>query len=164
VRKSIRPHELDAVVNEDAGKLTQAGGLLGTPAYMPPEQVMGQIADGRADLYSVACIAVWLLSGRLVFPYAEMTKLLLAHMREPVPDLRARLPSAVPDAMVALLTQCLQKLPEQRPNGIRDFAQRLRAITPATPWTDERAQAWWRDHGPVRVSRLPSLPALARYG
>jgi serine/threonine protein kinase len=164
VRKSIRPHELDAVLNEDAGKLTQAGGLLGTPAFMPPEQVMGQIADGRADLYSVACIAVWLLSGRLVFPYPEMTKLLLAHMREPVPDLRSRLPSAVPDEMVALLTQCLQKLPEQRPTGIRDFAQRLRAITPATPWTDQRAQAWWRDHGPVRVSRLPSLPAVAPYG
>jgi len=162
-RRSIRPHELDAV-SDDGGKLTKSGGVLGTPAYMPPEQVIGQLADGRADLYSVACIAVWLLSGRLVFPYAEMTKLLLAHMREPVPDLRARLPRTVPDDMVALLTQCLQKLPEERPTGIREFAQRLRAITPATPWTEERAKSWWRDHGPARVSLTTSLPAVSPYG
>ena len=162
-RRSIRPHELDAM-SEGAGKITQAGGVLGTPAYMPPEQVMGQIADGRADLYSVACIAVWLLSGRLLFPYAETTKLLIAHMREPVPDLRARLPASVPDEMVALLTQCLQKLPEQRPAGIRDFAKRLRAITVATAWTEEKAQAWWRAHGPIRVSRMSSLPAVSPYG
>lgn len=148
--QSLRPHELNASADK-LGKLTQPGGLLGTPAYMPPEQIMGQPVDGRADLYALACVAVWLLSGLVLYPYLEMTRLLLAHMREPVPDLRKLLPSTAPDAMVALLTRCLQKDPADRLSGVRELASKLREITPATPWTELRAHAWWQEHRPAQA-------------
>jgi serine/threonine protein kinase len=136
-------------------KLTQPGGLLGTPAFMPPEQIMSKPIDGRADLYALACVAIWLLTGALLYPYTQTTRLLLAHMREPIPDLRKLLPAAVPDELIALLTRCLHKDPAHRLGSVRELARRLRELPLVDPWTDRRAHAWWREHGPTR--RQPSV-------
>jgi serine/threonine protein kinase len=150
-------------------KLTQPGGLLGTPAFMPPEQIMSKPIDGRADLYALACVAIWLLSGKLLYPYTQTTRLLLAHMREPVPDLRTLLPAAVPTELTALLTRCLHKDPAHRLGSVRELARRLREIVPAEPWTDQRAHAWWREHGAastrpstftVDTGRAPTLMSI----
>jgi len=139
-------------------KLTQPGGLLGTPAFMPPEQIMSKPIDGRADLYALACVAIWLLSGKLLYPYTQTTRLLLAHMREPVPDLRTIVPQSVPDELIALLTRCLHKDPAHRLGSVRELARRMREIVPAEPWTEQRANAWWREHG--AASTRPSTFAV----
>ncbi len=158
----------DGAIESGNAKLTNAGGLMGTPAFMPPEQAMGQALDGRADLYALACVAVWLLTGRLVFPYTDPMQLLIAHMNEPVPDLRAQLPNTVPDALVALLTRCLQKQPQDRPANMRELSRALRAIVLPTAWTEDRAQAWWLEHHrpndpasePGQAAMVASAPTL----
>jgi serine/threonine protein kinase len=136
---------------------------------MPPEQIMSKPLDGRADLYALACVAIWLLAGRLLFPYTQTTRLLLAHMREPIPDLRKLLPATVPDELIALLTRCLHKDPAHRLGSVRELARRLRELVPAEPWTEQRAHGWWRDHGPshahqsvfsVDSGRAPTLMSL----
>jgi serine/threonine protein kinase len=152
-------------LGSDSGRLTQAGGLMGTPAFMPPEQATGQELDGRADLYALACVAVWLLSGSLVYPYVKPMQLVIAHVNEPVPDLRARLPPSVPDALAALLTRCLQKLPSQRPEHVRAFAAELRTLGLAQRWTEERAQAWWSANftpaeAPAELASAPTLVSV----
>src|SRR5262245_17952248 len=58
-------------VEETRSTVSRAGSVLGTPAYMAPEQVMGQEVDGRADLYSLGVMLYELISGRLPFEAAN---------------------------------------------------------------------------------------------
>ena len=103
------------------------------------------------------------LFNRVDFSGREIT------MREPIPDLRKLLPESVPDELVALLTRCLHKDPAHRLGNVRELARRLREIPLAEPWTDQRAHAWWREHGPkpgrasvfaVDSSRAPTLMSI----
>jgi serine/threonine protein kinase len=128
-----------------SGRLTNAEGMIGTPAYMAPEQVQGRVIDGRADLYALGGVAYWLLTGKLVFPYDNTVEQLLAHVHTPVPPLRELLPPNVPDELVALITRCLAKNPDDRPLTARALGRELKAIrfTGAQQWTEERAQDWW---------------------
>src|SRR5262249_41770569 len=71
----------------DTPRLTQIGAMLGTPGFMAPEQILGTQLDGRADLYSLGCVAWWLLTGREVFSReAGEAKVLHKHMYEPLPS------------------------------------------------------------------------------
>jgi serine/threonine protein kinase len=56
--------------------------MLGTPAFMSPEQILLQPTDARADLYGLGCAAVWLLSGQLPFKADNALAMLLAHVGE----------------------------------------------------------------------------------
>ncbi|HTV00030.1 MAG TPA: serine/threonine-protein kinase, partial [Luteitalea sp.] len=67
------------------GGETKAGAVGGTPAFMSPEQALGQRLDGRSDLYAVGCLAFWLVTGQTVFPKATPTAMLIAHAQAP-PD------------------------------------------------------------------------------
>ncbi|HYO93668.1 MAG TPA: serine/threonine protein kinase [Polyangiaceae bacterium] len=144
------------VLSKD-GRLTQAGGLMGTPAYMAPEQALGRSMDQRADLYSLGCVAFWLLTGRMLFEERNPMLVMLAHVQTPPPDLRALVDGYLPEQLVELVASCLRKLPEERPRDARELGQALRAIPipPEHAWSDEAAQSWWREHRP----RRRSLPA-----
>ena len=97
----------------DAHALTQAGMSLGTPAYMAPEQAMGDPAtDHRADLYAWGVMAYELLAGQ--HPFAGRTSpqaLVAAHLTEAPPAL----PAAVPPALATLVLHTLAKGPDERP-------------------------------------------------
>src|SRR5262249_11737873 len=67
----------------DTPKLTQLGAMLGTPGFMAPEQILGMQLDGRADIYSLGCVAWWLLTGHEVFPReGGEAKVLQRHLYE----------------------------------------------------------------------------------
>ena len=139
-------------------QLTHAEGMVGTPAFMAPEQVQGVALDGRADLYALGGVAFWLLTGTLVFKFDNPVEQLLAHVHTPVPDLRALLPSDVPDELVALIAKCLAKSPADRPARAKALGRALKAIQfPArAAWTDERAQDWWRIRRPFPSEHPPA--------
>jgi hypothetical protein len=136
----------------DPARLTLAGEPLGTPGYMAPEQLRARPTDGRADLYSLACTAVWLLSGRLPFEGSTTVTVLAGHLYGPVPDLTALVPGYMPPELDRLLRQCLAKAPEDRPGDAATLASALRAITlpPEEAWTPGRAQAWWAARAAAR--------------
>lgn len=95
-------------------KLTQAGIILGTPAYMSPEQCGGAENPGPAsDIYSVGALAYFLLSGRSPFEGKGPVQMLIAHLGE-VPPSVASLRPEVSLALDAVVMKCLAKRPEDR--------------------------------------------------
>ena len=146
-------------------RLTAQGSYLGTPTFMPPEQAIGLEVDGRADIYSLGCVAWWLLTGRLVFPANDAMAAIAAHMTEPPPPLRPLVPGKLPEELERLVLQCLSKNPSERPQSARDFARALRAVEfePGDIWTSERGQAWWQAL-PIRRPKSSLPPAKSGIG
>jgi serine/threonine-protein kinase len=127
---------------------THAAG--GTPAFMSPEQVLGDDSiDGRADIYAVGCLAYWLVTGALVFEGKTAMETMMQHAHDvPVPpSQRTEMP--VPDALDAVILACLSKNPAERPQNADVLATRLAAVSTPAAWTPERAQAWWATHHPA---------------
>ena len=113
--------------DEASTMLTQAGMSIGTPAYMAPEQAMGDPdTDHRADLYSFGCLAFELLAGRPPFTSAAPSKLIAQHMTEPAADVRTLRPDA-PPMLADLIAVCLRKEPNDRPQHADDLVHALDA-------------------------------------
>jgi serine/threonine-protein kinase len=141
-----------------AEKLTAEHTAGGTPAYMSPEQVLGDAdVDARSDLYGVGCVAYWLLTGTLVFRGRTPMETMVQHVQqEPAPpSTRTELP--VPRALEAIVLACLAKRPAERPPSADDLRARLDAVPLEHPWTVERARQWWDAHRPPD----PRPPAVA---
>ena len=137
-----------ALVGGDV-KLTEAGGFAGTPAYGSPESAEGAggEVDARADLYSLGCVAHWLLTGRTVFQASSPMLMLVQHLHAE-PERPSLSPGVeVPPALDELVLSCLQKDPADRPVSADEVAERLRGIDVRTPWSSDRAHKWWADHG-----------------
>ena len=129
--------------------LTIPNVIHGTPAFMAPEQALGATdVDARADIYSTACVAYWLLTGQLVFEGDTPMKLLLAHAHTPPEPPSSRTEIPIPQDLDALVVSCLAKDRADRPRSPRDLLQRLDAIALHQPWTDARACEWWKGHLP----------------
>jgi serine/threonine-protein kinase len=124
----------------------------GTPAFIAPEQALGApTIDGRADIYSLGCVAYWLLTGRQVFTAETPMGLLIHHAHTPPipPSRRTTVP--IPPALEAIVMSCLAKDPADRPQSARELSNRLAAIDIEQQWTEERAREWWEVSGPVRT-------------
>ena len=131
----------------DDANLTADGALTGTPAYMPPERVLGSPADERSDLYSLGCVGYWMLTGQPVFG-GEPMAMMIHHARTPpkAPSEVSGLP--LPERLEQIVLACLEKAPEKRPPSAVDLWQQLGQVPLETPWTPERAESWWREHLP----------------
>ena len=115
----------------------------GTPAYMPPEAALGGTIDGRSDIYSLGCVAYFLLTGQLVFEADSALQMIAKHLRsEPVPPSQ-RAPFPVPPALDRVVLACLAKRPEDRPRTAAELARALAAVD-VEPWTEGLAEVWWR--------------------
>jgi len=114
--------------SRDATKLTQMGMVMGTIAYMSPEQATGQAVDERADLYSFGVMLYEMISGVVPFD-AELPSQVLAKqlVEEPPP-----LPEGTPEPLVRLVMDLMQKKPEDRPASAQEVLERLAELT-ATP-------------------------------
>jgi eukaryotic-like serine/threonine-protein kinase len=137
--------------------LTLEGLTAGTPAYMAPEIALGKSdIDGRSDLYSLGCVAYYMLTGQPVFSGDTPVATVLAHVQnEPVPP-SARSELAVPPALEHVILQCLAKDPAGRPATAAELDQRLAGTVDADGWTQQKAHAWWELH---RLRLLESAPA-----
>jgi serine/threonine-protein kinase len=132
---------------DDQLTLTREGTITGTPAYMPPEAAKGLELDHRSDIYSIGCVAYWLLTGNLVFSGSSPIAVLADHLgTEPVPPSQ-RSELEIPPALDELVLACLAKDPEQRPASARELSRRLAAAVPENGWSQDRARDWWTVHG-----------------
>jgi len=115
------------------GPLTGTGTIIGTVAYMSPEQAAGaKDIDGRSDLYSLGCLAFELLTGQLPFGGDTPMAMLAAHLTAPVPSVRAANPD-VPPRIAAVVEQLLAKTPEERPANAAALLEAMRTDPGLTP-------------------------------
>ncbi|MHC4957004.1 MAG: protein kinase domain-containing protein [Planctomycetota bacterium] len=126
--------------------LTIAGHVAGTPAYIPPERLTGsREADPRIDVYAVGGVGFNLLTATDVYDATDITQMAYHVINSEIPRASERLGHPVPEALEALLADCLAKQPDQRPASARDVLRRLEAI-PGMSWTEDDARAWWQEH------------------
>jgi serine/threonine-protein kinase len=137
----------------------------GTPAYMAPETILGDIdVDRRADVYALGCVAYYLLTGQLVFEADTSMKMLLQHLHaEPVrPSVRSELP--IPQELDDLVMACLQKDPNLRPQNAGELFRMASRCRADEMWDQDLARQWWLVHlpeftGPLTVGDPHPEPA-----
>ncbi len=128
-------------LNEDS-LATQGGLVIGTPGYMAPETALSATVDRRADLYSLGCVAYYLLTGRQVFEGDTVMQVFAQHLQAAPTPPSLRAPSRVPPDLEELVLSCLAKQPKDRPQSAAELDRRLAAVD-VEPWTDVHARQWW---------------------
>jgi len=121
-----------------SSELTRTGHMIGSPAYMSPEQIRGEKLDGRSDLFSLAVVFYELLTGVKPFPGDSITTLVyqILHLepRDPV-LIKPELPPSTSDVFARLLA----KTPEKRPASAREFLQEVDRIQSRLSRADKTA-------------------------
>ena len=159
VHRDVKPGNL--LINSDSGNLkladfgiakaaeqtriTQVGSVLGTAAYLSPEQARGEEAGPASDIYSLGVCAYQLLAGRLPHEYGSLTELALKQQNDavrPITDFRPEVPPALDRA----IRVCLEPDPSARYGSALDLGDAMQAgleghVTQATVLLEDRAQA-----------------------
>ncbi|MCI0704305.1 MAG: serine/threonine protein kinase [Planctomycetia bacterium] len=127
-------------------RLTAAGVVMGTPAYLCPEQASGSSAvDARGDVYSLGAVAFFALTGLPPFERATLGEYLTAHLTQEPPDLRD-LRADVPADLAAVVARCLAKNPTERFQSALELDRALAECHCASNWSADRAARWWDKH------------------
>jgi serine/threonine protein kinase len=128
-RVKILDFGLARALGNDAG-VTQAGAVIGTPAYMSPEQARGQAVGTRSDLFSLGCVLYHLTTGQLPFRGKDTLATLSALAIETPAPVRKLNPTTPPE-LSGLIAALLAKVPEGRPASAREVVDDLAAIEQA---------------------------------
>jgi serine/threonine protein kinase len=153
---------------EDAGAqpLTQPGFVFGTPHYLSPEQVSGNPADARSDLYAAGVVLYEMVCGQPPFAGAERLDIVRAHLVTPVPHPTTLVPSLSP-ALEGAILKSLEKDPAKRFQTAEEFQTALAACpemagaAPSAPVTPQAAPQAPRPRLPNRVVEFVRMHRLA---
>jgi eukaryotic-like serine/threonine-protein kinase len=122
VAKVVNEDRRDADATMVGGSMvTAAGMIVGTPAYMAPEQLHGHAPDARTDVFSLGVIAFEMMTGELPFGRGTLADLVLAHARGVLPEVKHPLPPDLDGA----IRSALHHDPDKRPPSAQAFAQLL---------------------------------------
>lgn len=138
------------VASEADQKLTQTGHILGSPAYMSPEQCSSAPLDARSDLYSFSCVLYECLSGEPPFEAESLLALMNCHINEPITKIEGE--RLITADLEAAIIKGLQKDPAKRFSSAREFHDYLGDIVPAEDGRDER-RGWTAKRIRVALSR-----------
>ena len=135
---------------------------LGTPAYMSPEMALGEAVDGRTDIYSLGCVAYFLLTGELVFSGEKTMNVIAQHLQADPAPLSQRTPQSIPPALERLIMKCLAKDPGNRPQSAGELAEALSWV-PTDAWGEKQASQWWNQQRQANLLSVANPPpALER--
>src|ERR1051326_1662388 len=116
---------------------TSPGAVLGTAAYMSPEQVMAGEVDGRSDIFSLGLVLHECLTGQQTFRRTTPVEVMTAILREDPPEL----PETVAPALRQIVAHCLEKERERRFHSARDLAFALRTVSSTSTGSRGSGQA-----------------------
>ena len=151
IHRDIKPDNIMVVGDEDSEKvklmdfgiarlrdagttsrLTRAGVIMGTPAYMAPEQAEGAEVSERTDIYALGIVLYEMISGSVPFRASTPGAVLVKQMREIPLPLRT-LRREVPESIESVVMKALEKKPENRQRNLREFAQGLKRVDKTSP-------------------------------
>jgi eukaryotic-like serine/threonine-protein kinase len=134
---------------------TRGQAVGGTPLYMAPDQITRDRAvDRRCDLYALGGVAYTLLTGRPPFEGETATRVMNAHVRDPVvPPSRHR--PEIPSDLEQVVLRCLAKAPDGRFQGAEELETALSACTSSQEWDARRAAVWWETFEPLDTDPSP---------
>jgi Tol biopolymer transport system component len=116
---------------EDLTTVTRSGAVIGTVAYMSPEQLRGKTVDHRSDLFSVGAILYEMLTGRRAFHGETEVDTITAVLREDPPEISLE-EAGIPLSFRQIVRHCLEKEPEKRFQSARDLAFALDTLSSAS--------------------------------
>jgi serine/threonine-protein kinase len=167
VHRDVKPGNLmldrdERVVLTDFGiakivtgqQFTATGGMVGTPAYMSPEQGLGEAGDERSDLYSLGVILFQLTTGKLPYDSETPLAVILKHLNEPIPQARTVNPE-LPEDVDRVIARLMAKDPEDRYQTAQDIIADLERIERSQPVGENGATERER---PLQIN--PPLPVL----
>lgn len=162
VHRDIKPdnilldHEGNAILSDfgivkilegdTSSGLTGTGGVLGTPAYMAPEQSQGGAITPQVDIYALGVIVFEMLTGQQPYQADTPMQVILKHISDPVPSLTERV-ATLPPALEVVMMRVLAKRPEDRYASATDFSQ-------------EFLRALHYDEGDLALSPAPQIPMI----
>ena len=134
-----------------ATRLTARDAVIGSPPYLSPEQLQGQRADERSDIYCLGGVMMTMLTGRAPFEGTHPLALIQQHLNAAPPQVSDRRPGIDP-ALNALVAQMLSKSPEDRPQSALDVLNRLTGSNPEASTRDAMAATVIDTSQPFRPS------------
>lgn len=120
----IKIMDLGLALPREAKRVTADGMIIGTPAYLSPEQAQGQKLDHRTDIYSLGIVLYEMLTGQLPFDADDISALLLQQVRQPPPPPRLIIPT-LPVSLEKVILKALEKNPVRRFQSSRIMAEAL---------------------------------------
>ncbi len=125
--EDITPMAMAMRPGQDDHRLTRMGAIIGTAPYLSPEQCRSNNVDTRSDIYSFGCMLFEMLTGHFVFQARNLPAWLHAHLNER-PAFAPIVKKTLPPALVALVLDCLEKRPEDRPQTWGEIVNQLASI------------------------------------
>jgi serine/threonine-protein kinase len=113
-------------------RMTQAGSVVGTAAYLAPEQALGEEVTAAADIYSLGCVLYELLTGRTPYVFETLPELVVKHREGAIAPLRELKPD-VPERLEAAVMHALARNPDYRPDSAAALAEELALASPEPP-------------------------------
>ena len=124
--------------------LTRGLRIVGTPLYMAPERLRdASDVDVRADIYAVGAVAFLILTGRKLFDSSDDLELTSKILNEEPARASQAAPQPIPRELDLIVTSCLEKQRELRPQRVADLLEAFEALALEHRWTQAEAEAWW---------------------
>lgn len=145
-------------------QFTSTGGMVGTPAYMAPEQGMAEAGDERSDIYSLGVIMYQMATGRLPFDADTPLAVILKHLNEPLIPPSEHVPE-IPEQLEAIICKALEKEPDNR---YQSAAAMLQDIDELAGHNRRPRQydtvSWVMPNGPLSTREMAAVSAAAQRG
>jgi serine/threonine protein kinase len=144
---------------EESRGLTGTGKIVGTPAYMSPEQIRGRDVDGRADIYSLGIVFFEMITGRKPFNAGTPIELSMQHLHDPIPKAK-QFVRDLPSEVEQVIVKSMAKSPEDRYQTMLAFAQDLERLSGASERITSERRVVKEEDSTEKKKKRTYLPAF----